>query len=811
MKIHRSLFLILLLFNSPTYSQPNLTLWYKQPAAYWTESLPIGNGRLGAMVFGGIENETIQLNDATFWSGGPVKTNINPEAKQYLPLIRKALLNGDYESATELTKHMQGFFSQAYLPLADLSITQYLQGKTPSEYYRELDLQRALTTTRFTINDIVYTREIFISAPAQVIAIHLKSDKPREINATINVTSQVQNQHHSINKHTMQLTGIAPTNNIITDKTQCDGMRFALDVHAQSPDGSITTDSSGIHIKQASDVVLLVSAATSFNGFNHCPNRDGADENKIAATYLYNAAKKSYDTLLAEHVSEFQYFFNRVSLDLNNIDQHYSSLPTDERLAAYTNGKNDNELEALYFQYGRYLLISSSRTPGAPANLQGIWNHVLNPPWNSNYTVNINTEMNYWPAEVTNLSEMTSPLFDLIKNVSITGDVTAKEFYGKPGWVMHHNTDIWAMSYPVGNKGEGNPMWANWPMGGNWLSRHLWDHYLFTGDKAFLKNTAYPIMKGAATFSLSWLIKDKNDYFVTAPSTSPENEYLYQGKKLSVSMASTLDMSLMRDLFSNTIQASEALDVDPSFRDNLIATKASLYPFKVGHKGNLQEWFADFDDADPTHRHISHLFALYPGNQISPLNTPKLAEAAKQSLLLRGDDGTGWSLAWKVNCWARLLDGDHAYQLFRKLLHLTQDHGDGRSYSGGIYPNMLDAHPPFQIDGNFGGTAGIAEMLLQSQNNELHLLPALPTQWKNGRVSGLRARGGFEVNLTWKNNVLSDATIISLRGNHCSVRTNQAIQLNGTTIVSKKSALGYVLSFATDIGHRYELQPLSLN
>jgi alpha-L-fucosidase 2 len=589
-------------------------------------------------------------------------------------------------------------------------------------------------------------------------------------------------------------------------------MGYELIVRAINKDGSVKTDTSGISVTNASEVILLLSAATSFNGFDKCPVKEGKDEHKLARTYLDKAIKKPYTSLLSAHQADYKKFYNRVTLQLKDSlnANGNKDLPSDERLKAYSSGAYDPGVEELYFNYGRYLLISSSRPGGLPANLQGIWNNELRPPWSSNYTININTQMNYWPAEVTNLSEMHLPLFDLIKNISVTGKRTAKEFYNMNGWVAHHNSDIWATSNPVGNKGEGDPKWANWPQGANWLCQHLWEHYSFTQDKNFLRQTAYPLMKGAAEFCLDWLVEDADGYLVMVPSTSPENDFRYPGGKIgSISIATTMDMSIIWDLFANLIQASAELGIDKEFRDVLIAKKAKLYPLHIGSKGNLQEWYKDFQDVDPKHRHVSHLFGLHPGRQITPLTTPAFAAAAKKTLEIRGDEGTGWSKAWKINFWARLLDGNHAYLLLRQLLKYSSQTETEYSRGGGTYPNFFDAHPPFQIDGNFGGTAGIAEMLLQSHLGELHLLPALPDAWKEGSVRGLKGRGNYTVTIDWKNGKLTDAKITAAADGECKVRTATPVQIKTLNVKAQKDRqLGYVISFKAEKGKTYQVEAL---
>ncbi|GAB4017354.1 glycoside hydrolase family 95 protein [Spirosoma koreense] len=787
------------LLSSAICAQP-LKLWYKQPARNWNEALPVGNGRLGVMVFGRVDEELLQLNESTLWSGGPANLNPNPDAPTYLPQIRKALVEENYELATSLTQKMQGLYTESYEPLGDLRIQQSISGN-PTNYYRDLNIADASATTRFTIDGVTYTRQIFVSAPDQVIVIRLTADKPGKLSFTAATRSQLHYRNAVISNREIALTGKAPAHTdpnyfnenkqpvVYEDPDQCRGMRFALRVRLLSGDGTAVADTAGLHISQATNVVLLLSAATSFNGFDKCPDKDGKNEIKLVENYLRKAAGKTYDALKQAHIADYQSFFNRVSLRLNANKE--VAAPTDERLIQYRNGASDPALESLYYQFGRYLLISCSRPGGTPANLQGIWNPHVRPPWSSNFTININTQMNYWPAEVSNLSELHRPLFELIRDVAKTGQETARNFYGASGWTANHNTDIWAVSNPVGNMGKGSPLWANWPMAGAWLCQHLYEHYRFTGDRTFLRDTAYPLMKGAAQFCSDWLILDQNGYLVTAPSTTPENVFLTpDGKKGEVSVATTMDISIIRDLFTNVIEASTALNTDADFRQLLTEKRSKLYPFKIGRNGNLQEWYKDFDDTDPQHRHVSHLFALHPGRQISPLTTPELAAAARKTLDIRGDGGTGWSKAWKINFWARLNDGNHAYKLLRELLKVTGIEGTDYANAGGTYPNLFCAHPPFQIDGNFGGIAGMSEMLVQSHLNDIYLLAALPDSWRDGQVRGLHARGGFDiVSMDWQNGKISKVVIRSSLGGNCRIRVPNALKASDGAVLKPASGV----------------------
>ncbi len=795
------LFLICFAVIMDCYGQSNLKLWYKQPATKWTQALPIGNGTIGGMVFGGIDKELIQLNEASLWTGGPYKPIKDAQTYSNLKPLREALLKGDYDTAMHFAKKLQGSPSASYLPLGDLILKQLLPKIDSSHYFRELDIADAITYTSFIIDSITYKREIFVSEPNHCMVIKLSATKENQINLQITAKSLLR-KTISYSDNLIKLTGKAPSGkgkNYLFDTSGCNGMRFELLVKVTQNGGTSVYDTNGLKINHANEVIIYVTTATSFNGYDKCPDSEGVDEHLIAQNHLEKAIAAGYTTVKKAHLADYHHFFNRVAINLGNNDS-LEKLPTDNRIDAYSKGGNDAGLEALYYQYGRYLLISCSRTKNVPANLQGIWNKELYPPWSSGYTTNINLQMNYWAAECTNLTELNEPLFGLLKEIHSSGIKTAKSYYNIDGFVLHHNSDIWAITNAVGNK-VGDPRWANWAMGGNWLTRHLWEHYLYTGNKDFLKEY-YPILKDAARFTLAWMILDSSGHLVTSPATSPENTFLDNGKKSGLSIATTMDLGIIKDLFHNTMAAEKVLGIDTSFSDSLQKALFKLFPFQIGKKGNLQEWYKDFDDVDPHHRHTSHLYALHPAHEISPFTNTELTAAAQKTLELRGDGGTGWSLAWKVNMWARLLDGNHAHLLFRNLLHRAELGGSG------AYDNLFDAHPPFQIDGNFAGTAGITEMLLQSQNNELYLLPALPNEWNTGSICGIVGRGNFKVDINWANQKLTRAIILSNNGGICTIRANQPITLIGTAIKSIPSSIGNLLTFNTEKGKKYLIKRL---
>ena len=727
-----------------------MVLHYDSPADFFEESLPIGNGKLGALIYGGVEDNVIYLNDITFWTGKPVDRNLDKDAHQWIPKIREALYAEDYAKADELQLHVQGPNSQHFQPLGTLHIRDLNQGLI-SGYHRQLDLDSALVRDRYMRDGSAITREYFASNPDRLIAIRLTG----KVNIAVTITGQTP---HSAKAAGNQLT---MTGHAMGDPQQ--SIHFCTILKAET-DGTVTASDSTLTIRDGRQATLYIINETSFNGFDRHPVTDGADYLALASDDIWHTQNITYDGARTNHVADYRQFYDRVKLQLGAPSRYDGS--TDQLLKDYTDqGGQSRYLEALYFQYGRYLLISSSRTKNVPANLQGLWTPHLWSPWRGNYTVNINLEENYWPAFVANLAEMAMPLDGFVKALAENGRYTARNYYGiSRGWCSSHNSDIWAMTNPVGEKNE-KPEWANWNMGGAWLVHTLWERYLFTQDKEYLRQVAFPLMKGAADFCLDWLTENPKvpGELFTAPSTSPENEYVTdKGYHGMTCYGGTADLAIIRELFAAVIAACQLCGGDATAYEKALAR---LHPYTVGQHGDLNEWYYDWRDYDPHHRHQSHLIGLYPG---SHLTDSGLQKAAERTLEEKGDNTTGWSTGWRINLWARLHRADQAYHIYQKLLtYVTPDNykGPDRRHSGGTYPNLMDAHPPFQIDGNFGGTAGVCEMLMQSQFSNLNspffieLLPACPQQWSEGSVSGLCARGGYELSFAWKGGKVTTGTI----------------------------------------------------